>query len=138
MFVTSGYVHILCVLVKSVFFLHSFHDFSQKSVTFLSLGRHVLRDFRVDVLRRQRVLRNAILLYAGSLTPNKYMYRLPRPLYCRLHRTLNTDFPPPEKIACKSYHLHIHLDAVFLRRRKVRSKFDANHSSCGALRGAAD
>ena len=55
---TSGYVLIVCVLVKSGF-LHTFkRDFSQTSWTFLSLGCHVLRDFRPDVLR-QRVLRNA-------------------------------------------------------------------------------
>ena len=38
--------------------------------------------------------------------------RLPRK-YCRLNRTMNADFPPPGKIC-------MHLNAVFLRRRKVR------------------
>ena len=33
--------------------------------------------------------------------------------YCRLNRTMNADFPPPGKIC-------MHLNAVFLRRRKVR------------------
>ena len=33
--------------------------------------------------------------------------------YCRLNRTMNADFLPPEKNC-------IHLNAVFLRRRKVR------------------
>ena len=62
MFLTSGYVLIVCILVKSDF-LHTFKwDFSQKSWTFLSLGWHVLRDFRLDVFR-QHVLPNANLLY---------------------------------------------------------------------------
>ena len=34
-------------------------------------------------------------------------------MYCRLNRTMNADFPPPGKIC-------MHLNAVFLRRRKVR------------------
>ena len=33
--------------------------------------------------------------------------------YCRLNRTMNADFAPPGKIC-------MHLNAVFLRRRKVR------------------
>ena len=36
-----------------------------KSLTFLSLGKHVLNDFRLDVFR-QHVLRNASLLYSGK------------------------------------------------------------------------
>ena len=52
----------MCVLAKSGY-LHTFkRDLSQKSWTFLSFGWHVLRDFRLDVLR-QHVLRNASLLY---------------------------------------------------------------------------
>ena len=57
MFLTSGYVLIVRVLVKSDF-LHTFRSgFSPKSCTFLRLGWHVLRDFRLDVLRQH--LRNA-------------------------------------------------------------------------------
>ena len=61
MFLTSGYVLIVCVLVKSGV-LHTFkNDVSLKHWTFFSLGWHVLRDFRLDVLR-QHVLQNASLL----------------------------------------------------------------------------
>ena len=55
MFLASGYVLIMCVLV----FTHTIRSaFSvNKSWTFLSLGWHVLRDFRLDILR-QPVLRH--------------------------------------------------------------------------------
>ena len=41
-------------------------------------------------------------------------------VYCGLHRTLNVDFPPPEKNCIQVYVQVIALHAVFLRRRKVR------------------
>ena len=57
MFLTSGYVLMVCVPVKSGF-LHTFkRDFGKKSWTLLSLGWHVLRDFRLEALW-QRVHRN--------------------------------------------------------------------------------
>ena len=59
MFLTSGYVLSVWVLFKSDF-LHTFkRNFSLKKLDFLiSIGLHVLRDFRLDVIR-QHVLRNA-------------------------------------------------------------------------------
>ena len=56
MFLRSGYVLIVCVLVKSGFCI-LLEGIFLKRWTFLSLGRHVLRDIRLDVLR-QHVLRD--------------------------------------------------------------------------------
>ena len=63
MFLTSGYVLIMCVVVILGFIYTFRSDFSKMKLTFLVLGCHVLqvRDFRRDVLR-QRVLRDASLL----------------------------------------------------------------------------
>ena len=59
MFLTLGYVLIVCVLVKSGFIHTIRSDFSGKKG---NLGWHVVRDFRRDVFW-QRVLQNASLLY---------------------------------------------------------------------------
>ena len=56
MFLTSDYVLIVRVPVKSGFIYASDGSFlKKKTLTFFRLGWHVLRDFRLDVLR-QRVL----------------------------------------------------------------------------------
>ena len=60
MFLTSCYILIMCVIVKSGFLL-TVEGFFSKSLTFLSLGWNVLRDFMLDVLQ-QHVLRNTSLL----------------------------------------------------------------------------
>ena len=66
MFSTSGYVLIVCVLVKSGF-LHTLRrDFSKKSWTFCSSGWHVLYDFRLNILRHY-VLQNASLLQQNAM-----------------------------------------------------------------------
>ena len=50
----------------------------------------------------------------GSADPKKKKRKNCQPSwYCRLNRTMNADFPPPEKNC-------IQVHAVFLRRRKVR------------------
>ena len=65
MFLTSGYILIEWILVKSGY-LHTFRRDFQKNWKFSSLGWHVVRDFRQDVLR-QHLLWNASLLHADKL-----------------------------------------------------------------------
>ena len=62
---TSGYVLIVRALVKSDLYILSEGLFSKKILMFLSLGWHVLRNFRLDVLR-QHLFRSASLLYVGK------------------------------------------------------------------------
>ena len=62
MFLTSGYVLIACVLVKSCFLYTFKSDFSRRRSAFLSLSWHVLSDFRLDFLQ-QHILRNVSFLY---------------------------------------------------------------------------
>ena len=55
--------------------------------------------------------------------------------YCRLHRTLNTDFPPPENNCMQKLSpAHAPECSFSPAAESPRSKFDANHITCQRVR----
>ena len=86
------------------------HPISDRFVSLDTGSKFIAMGRRLEIyLGCRQKLFPKIVFFLRSFQPPLRSWRE----YCRLNRTMNADFPPPEKNC-------IQVHAVFLRRRKVR------------------